>query len=118
MTVYIIVLVHTIVSLPHYTRYGAGFVPIFSQHSGTMLAASNDPTVIEAGDSGEWPHARTVLMSFPSEEAFNAWYKSAEYQELVKERFAGAKTSIVMLPGLESVYTPEKEAEELAQGKA
>ena len=79
-----------------YSTYEDGFMEIFSRYNGELLAVDEDVTVLE----GEWPCTRTVLIQFPSEEEALAWYKSSEYQELAKHRFAASDADIALLKSL------------------
>ena len=79
-----------------YDRYQAAFMPIFSRYGGQLLAADEKPRPIE----GEYDRDKVVLMSFPDRESFEAWANSAEYQEISKDRRAGADTVTVLVRGL------------------
>ena len=61
-----------------YDRYVRAFLPIFRKYDGELLAAVDEPPPTE----GEWPYDRTVVIRFPSREAAEKWYRSAEYQEI------------------------------------
>ncbi len=50
---------------------------------------------------GEWPGTHTVMLEFPDEAAFRAWYYSPAYQEALKLRLAGTESNSVLLHGLE-----------------
>jgi len=80
-----------------YGRYQARFVEVFRRHPGTLLAADESPEVIE----GKWDHEKLVLMSFPDEAAFRGWAQSPEYQEISKDRLAGADTLVLLVQGLQ-----------------
>ena len=95
MTVYAVVLVN-VTDADGYAEYGRGFMEIFGRYEGQLLAMDTEPTVLE----GEWPHQRSILMSFPSAEAFDAWYHSPEYQTLSQHRFSASTARFVMLHGL------------------
>jgi uncharacterized protein (DUF1330 family) len=41
-----------------------------------------------------------VLISFPDEAAFRSWADSPEYQEISKDRQAGADTVVLLVKGL------------------
>jgi uncharacterized protein (DUF1330 family) len=75
-----------------YDRYQARFMDVFGQFKGRLLAADEKPTVVE----GIWDREKVVLMSFPDEAAFNEWSQSPAYQQISKDRLAGA-LSIVLL---------------------
>jgi uncharacterized protein (DUF1330 family) len=79
-----------------YQKYEAGFMEIFGRYEGRLLAVDEKQAVVE----GEWPHTRTVLMEFPSEEAVRAWYDSADYQALAKHRWAASEGAIAIIQGL------------------
>jgi uncharacterized protein (DUF1330 family) len=79
-----------------YDRYQARFMDIFRRHPGTLLAADEAPEVIE----GSWDREKVVVMSFPDEAAFRGWAQSPEYQEISKDRRAGADTVVLLVKGL------------------
>ncbi len=80
-----------------YDRYQAKFMGVFRRHSGTLLAADESPEVVE----GQWDREKVVLMSFPDEAAFRGWAQSQEYQEISKDRRAGADTVVLLVEGLQ-----------------
>ncbi|HET7075457.1 MAG TPA: DUF1330 domain-containing protein [Mycobacterium sp.] len=80
-----------------YDRYQARFMEVFRRHSGTLLAADESPQVIE----GRWDREKLVLMSFPDEAAFRGWAQSPEYQDISKDRRAGADTLVLLAKGLQ-----------------
>ena len=93
MAVYAIALLN-ITDRERFGEYTRGFREIFSKYSGKLLSVEEAPTLIEGGD---WPHTRTVLIEFPDAEAFDAWYRSAEYQALVKHRYAASTGRLVLI---------------------
>ena len=80
-----------------YDRYQARFMEVFRRHPGTLLAADESPEVVE----GEWDREKVVLMSFPDEAAFRGWAQSPEYQDISKDRRAGADTLVLLVKGLQ-----------------
>jgi uncharacterized protein (DUF1330 family) len=80
-----------------YDRYQARFLGVFRRHQGTLLAADEAPQVIE----GRWDREKLVLMSFPDEAAFRSWAQSPEYQDISKDRRAGADTVVLLVKGLQ-----------------
>jgi len=80
-----------------YDRYQARFMEVFRRHPGTLLAADESPQVIE----GQWDRETLVLMSFPDEAAFRGWAESPEYQDISKDRRAGADTVVLLARGLQ-----------------
>ncbi|MCT7659223.1 DUF1330 domain-containing protein [Mycobacterium deserti] len=79
-----------------YDRYQARFMEVFVRFNGTLLAADESPQVLE----GESDRQKVVLMSFPDEAQFRSWAESAEYQEISRDRRAGADTVVMLIKGL------------------
>lgn len=75
-----------------YARYQARFMEVFRRFKGSLLAAHENPKVIE----GQWDHRKLILISFPDEDAFREWFESAAYQEIAKDRKAGASAVIIL----------------------
>jgi uncharacterized protein (DUF1330 family) len=95
MTVYVIVQLKMI-DRSVYDRYQARFLDVFRKFSGRLLSADEHPAVLE----GAWDRDKLVLMSFPDEAAFRAWSDSPEYQEISKDRKAGAQGIVLLAKGL------------------
>ncbi|MFV9633529.1 DUF1330 domain-containing protein [Mycobacterium neumannii] len=79
-----------------YDRYQARFLAVFNRYAGTLLAADESPQVLE----GESDREKVVLMSFPDEPSFRNWANSPEYQEISKDRRAGADSVVLLIRGL------------------
>nr|WP_090339434.1 DUF1330 domain-containing protein [Mycolicibacterium malmesburyense]CRL67756.1 hypothetical protein CPGR_00577 [Mycolicibacterium malmesburyense] len=79
-----------------YDRYQARFLNVFARYSGTLLAADESPRILE----GESDREKVVLMSFPDEPSFRDWANSPEYQEISKDRRAGADSVVMLIEGL------------------
>ncbi|MGV0605638.1 DUF1330 domain-containing protein [Mycolicibacterium sp. XJ1904] len=79
-----------------YDRYQARFLEVFNRYAGTLLAADESPQVLE----GESDREKVVLMSFPDEPSFRNWANSPEYQEISKDRRAGADSVVLLIKGL------------------
>jgi uncharacterized protein (DUF1330 family) len=94
MTVYVIVQLK-LTDRAAYDRYQARFFDVFKKFQGRLLSADESPAVLE----GVWDRDRLVLMSFPDEAAFHAWSGSPEYQEISKDRKAGAKGIVLLAKG-------------------
>ena len=82
-----------------YQKYLDGFDQIFSKYKGLVMAADENPKILE----GQWPYSRTVLMRFPNEEDARRWYQSSEYQELVKHRHRASEANIILVTRDEKV---------------
>lgn len=79
-----------------YDRYQARFMDVFRQFNGRLLAADEEPKVVE----GEWDREKVVLMSFPDEAAYAAFADSDAYQEISKDRLAGTEAVVLLAKGL------------------
>ena len=51
---------------------------------------------------GAWPHDKLVMMSFPDEAAFLAFSNSPEYEDISRDRKAGAQATVLLVSG----FTP------------
>jgi uncharacterized protein (DUF1330 family) len=79
-----------------YDRYQARFMEVFRRFSGRLLAADEEPTVLE----GEWDREKVVILSFPNEPSFRAWAESPEYQQISADRRAGTDTLLLLVKGV------------------
>lgn len=96
MTTYVISQI-TIHDREPYDRYADKFMDVFNQFDGKMLSADFNPTVL----MGDWTANRSVLIEFPSKKSALAWMMSDAYQEISKDRDAGARLNSIMVEGLE-----------------
>jgi uncharacterized protein (DUF1330 family) len=94
MTVYAVAQI-TITDREAYNRYQSRFMDVFARFDGTLLAADEQPSVLE----GTWPHQKIILMSFPTDAAFRAWHNSPAYQEISKDRAAGSHGVVLLAQG-------------------
>lgn len=78
-----------------YERYQARFMEVFRRYQGCLLAAAEQPCVIE----GTWPYRKVVLMAFADELAFRQWTEAADYQRLAQDRKAGAAATVLLVQG-------------------
>lgn len=78
-----------------YERYLEHAEKIFSRYRGTYLAVDDTPEVLE----GEWNYSRAVLISFDTPEDFNAWYRSEDYQEILRHRLFAAECDSILIQG-------------------
>jgi uncharacterized protein (DUF1330 family) len=86
----------TITDRAAYRQYQDRFMDVFQRFQGRLLAADESPKVVE----GAWDREKVVLLSFPDEAAFWEWAESAEYQEIVKDRWAGSSAVVLLVQGL------------------
>ena len=94
MTVYFVALVD-ITDRQEFAVYEQGFMDVFSQYGGQILAVDDNPTVLE----GQWPHTRTVLMSFPDAEQLDRWYRSPQYQANSRHRHNASTAAVAVIKG-------------------
>lgn len=80
-----------------YGRYMARFMPVLEKYNGRLLAADDQPRVLE----GEWwDRNKVVLMAFDDASAFRTWATSPEYTEIAVDRKAGADAVVLLIKGL------------------
>ena len=79
-----------------YDRYAREFFAVFQEYDGTVLAAEEDPVVLEGAH--EWE--KVVLLSFPTSRALDDWAGSAAYRRISRDRHAGTESCVIRLQGL------------------
>lgn len=79
-----------------YRRYQAGFAEAFAGSGGRLLAADEAPVVLE----GAWDRNKLVIMQFETADAARTFLQSPKYQEISKDRRAGADTVALLVRGL------------------
>ena len=80
-------------------RYAQFAIPILHKHGGQMIAGSPTPIVKE----GEWNGNWAAVLRFPTMEAAEGWYNSAEYKpykDLRINEIQSEAGSVVMIQGL------------------
>jgi len=78
-----------------YKLYLDGYDKIHSKYNGEVLAVDSNPSVLE----GKWPYTRAVIIRFQNHAETMRWYKSEEYQQLVKHRHKSSKADIILVKG-------------------
>jgi uncharacterized protein (DUF1330 family) len=81
---------------PAYQRYQDKFMATLMESSGRLLAADEKPEIVE----GIWEGDKVVLLSFKSRSDFFAWFESAAYQQIAKDRRTGADATILLVEGI------------------
>ena len=79
-----------------YQEFMAGVKPALEQAGGKYLARGGAHQVYE----GDWSPRRTVLLEFPSLEAFEAFYNGDTYRSLKAIRDACSSARLVSVEGL------------------
>lgn len=80
-----------------YDRYMSRFMPVLQKYNGRLLAADEDPRVLEGA---WWDRNKVVLMAFDDSDAFRAWATSPEYTEIAEDRKAGAEAVVLLINGV------------------
>lgn len=77
-----------------FAEYGATVRPTFAGHDVEFLAVGTGREVIE----GSAPD-HTVVLKFPSKEAFRGWYDSPAYQAIKHHRIDNTQGDAVLVEG-------------------
>jgi uncharacterized protein (DUF1330 family) len=78
-----------------YEKYIERVDEVFNKFNGEYLAVEDSPKILE----GNWKYTRTVLIKFESDEEFNKWYYSDEYQKILKHRLNAADCDSILIKG-------------------
>ena len=95
MTVYALAQ-FTIHDRARYEAYAARFAETMQGRKGRLLAAQENPEVVE----GTWAGTKLVLIEFPDEASFRDWSESAEYRAISVDREAATEGSVLLVKGL------------------
>jgi uncharacterized protein (DUF1330 family) len=68
---------------------------VFKKYKGKYLAVDETIKIVE----GNIPYTRVVIIEFETENDFNEWYYSEDYQRIVKYRIEGAECNSVLVHG-------------------
>ena len=79
-----------------FSEYKKQVVDTIRAFGGQFIARGGELTVLE----GQWQHARTVIIEFPSRETAEGWYKSTDYQKIIDLRLKSTSGSLVILDGI------------------
>ncbi len=79
-----------------FAEYRKGVAGTLTPFGGQFVARGGKFTVLE----GSWEHPRTVIIEFPSREAAEGWYKSADYQKIIGLRHKSSHGNLVILDGI------------------
>jgi len=77
-------------------QYVAKVIPTIQAGGGRILGFDESPEVVE----GEIQTPRTVILEFPSRDAFRAWYDSTEYQAMLPLRLESTPGTLIVVDGL------------------
>jgi len=79
-----------------YAEYRAGVPEVIAAFGGRFLVRGGAPETME----GNAPARRIVVVEFPSIEAARAFYDSAEYAPLLKQRLASSSGDLMLVDGV------------------
>jgi uncharacterized protein (DUF1330 family) len=79
-----------------FAEYKKQVVDTIGPFGGQFIARGGKLTVLE----GQWQHARTVIIEFPTRESAEAWYKSPDYQKIIGLRLKSTSGSLVIVDGI------------------
>jgi uncharacterized protein (DUF1330 family) len=94
MSAYLIA-VETVHDEAMFAEYRKHIIATLEAFGGRFVARGGKLTVLE----GEWQHPRTVIIEFPSRDAAEGWYKSADYQKIIGLRLKSTSGNLVILDG-------------------
>jgi uncharacterized protein (DUF1330 family) len=77
-------------------QYVAKALPTIQASSGRVVGFDESPEVVE----GAIEPPRTVILEFPSREAFRAWYESDAYQAILPLRLESTPGTLIVVNGL------------------
>jgi len=78
-----------------FEQYRQKVSPLVAQFGGRYIVRGGDVRHLE----GNLPIHRLVVLEFPSVEAAQSFYDSAEYQPLLKLRLASTKSDLILAAG-------------------
>ena len=78
-----------------YQRYLDAYDEAFAGTGGEVLAVDDAPVRLEGAPLA----GRVVVIRFPNEAAFHAWYRSDAYKRIVVHRHAAAETDALLVHG-------------------
>lgn len=79
-----------------YRKYTENVNEVVSRFNGRYLALDESPETLE----GDPKQGRVVIIEFPDESELKRWYRSPEYQEILKYRLQAAECEAVVVKGL------------------
>jgi uncharacterized protein (DUF1330 family) len=85
----------TITDQARYDRYRAQVVATLAPFGATFLVRGGAFAVKE----GSFPHARVVVLEFPSRQAAEDWYASPAYQAIIADRLQASTGTVVIADG-------------------
>ena len=85
---------YTVTNPEGFAKYGASVRPTFAGHDAEFVVVDSNPEVVEGS-----PATNTVVIKFPSKEAFRGWYDSPAYQAIKHHRIDNTQGDAVLVEG-------------------
>jgi uncharacterized protein (DUF1330 family) len=79
-----------------FSEYRKGVADTLAPFRGQFVARGGKFTVLE----GQWQHPRIVIIEFPTRDAAEGWYRSADYQKIIGLRHKSSSGNLVILDGI------------------
>jgi uncharacterized protein (DUF1330 family) len=76
--------------------YVAAVSDTIAKHGGKYLVRGGEIKLIEGGPEPE----RIVILEFPDAASYDRWYKSPEYQKILRHRLQNSKGRLFTLEGV------------------
>jgi uncharacterized protein (DUF1330 family) len=80
-----------------FEEYRRQVLPTIQAYEGRFIVRGGAFDVLE----GEMPYQRIAMLEFPSRQAAEAWYRSAEYQRILPLRTQSTRSLFVLADGVE-----------------
>ena len=78
-----------------YQKYVEGTHKAEQDFKGKFLVIDEQPELLE----GQWDYSRVVIIEFPDKEAFEGWYYSTAYREIIDYRLSSAECDVIVARG-------------------
>jgi uncharacterized protein (DUF1330 family) len=93
-------------------EYIEAATPSILEAGGNVIVAGTPQRLLE----GKWHGSRTAILEFPTVEAAQRWYDSAEYQAVIGMRHEAAESKAIIAAGFELPIEQSDEAGEQVSG--
>jgi uncharacterized protein (DUF1330 family) len=88
-----VIAAETIKDQAMFDEYRKEVVGTIGPFSGQFIVRGGNLTVLE----GEWPHPRLVIIEFPSRDAAEGWYRSADYKKIISLRLNSSVGNVIIV---------------------
>ena len=78
-----------------FEEYRTRVAPVVEAHGGRYIVRTDQVELLEGAE----PRGRLIILEFPSTEAAQSFYRSADYAPLLRQRMASAASDIVLAEG-------------------